>query len=233
MSVEEVLLLSAAVAKLTADSLSLAQLADLSPTQLRLAYSTVVRSTSSFDDDLAWWCIQELVASVERLPVSLESNPEVPIATRARFRDLSEDSVVKDSPPVTPFAGDAESANPTALTVEARALTLARGARLLALVSLLPSVNLVLFQALLDEISRLVGLEPVASDGRTALGEWTFEVLGTGMDVVKREEGVRWWMEHGEELVNGRRETSPKAPEAASPEKASKTVSQAEDRARL
>jgi hypothetical protein len=167
----------------------------------------MVSSISSFDDALAWSCIQELVSAINQRPIAATSNTSMAaIAVRAtspRLRDLEEDSGSgdTDSPAVTNLEPD----EPPASTVETRALTLPRGALLLTLISLLPSVNLVLLRSLLTEISRLVDLEPAEHDGRRALGQWTFEVLGSGMDVVKREEGVRWWLEHGAELLDGKK----------------------------
>ncbi|GAA5909865.1 uncharacterized protein JCM6883_003119 [Sporobolomyces salmoneus] len=181
----------------------LLKLPSLSPTQLRVAYSTVVRSASSFDDALAWKSIQDLVTAIERLPVSTlatESSNLQP-TQRPRLRALSDDDSDLDTIPSNQSSVPAEE--PVASTIETRVLTLPRGPLLLSLISLLPSVNLVLFRSLLAEITRLVDLEPVDSDGRKALGEWTFEVLGAGMDVVKHQEGVRWWMEHGRELIAG------------------------------
>ncbi|GAA5959953.1 hypothetical protein JCM3765_000658 [Sporobolomyces pararoseus] len=184
----------------------LLKLPSLSPTQLRLAYSTMIQSVSSVDDKLAWWSIQQLTSSIEQLPFASSSDNSPRLLTeqadRPLVRDLSEDT--EDAVP-SMLPPNPEKEDSTPVTIESRALTLPRGSLLLTLISLLPSVNLVLFRPLLDEIFRLVDLESTASDGRQAVGQWTFEVLGTGMDVVKREEGVRWWMENGQDLLNGSR----------------------------
>ncbi|GAA6012349.1 hypothetical protein JCM11491_007105 [Sporobolomyces phaffii] len=181
----------------------LLNLPSLTPTQLRLAYSTVVSSTSKFDDALAWWCIQELLSAIERLPVAdAASLPGSTLTTssRPRLRDLGDDSVPESQGVPDVGAQPDQAAVPT---LETRILALPRGALLLTLVALLPSVNFVLFRSLLSRIARLAEVEPADHDGRHALGQWTFEVLGTAMDVVKREEGVRWWMEHGRALLGG------------------------------
>lgn len=182
------------------------RLPTLSPTQLRLAYSTVVQSVSNVDDALAWWCIREVVAAIVRLPASSDSGSatspavaNVDTPPRRQLEDDSDPSQLVESPAV------ADKATIAPPTLETRSLTLPRGALLLILVSLLPSVNFVLFRSLLTEIARLVSLEPIEHDGRKALGEWIFEVLGTGMDVVKREEGVRWWLKNGRDLIKGGR----------------------------
>ena len=166
----------------------------------------MVRAVSSVDDKLAWWSILQLVSAIERLPSasSSDNSPQTLTeeANRGHLRDLSEDIEEAVSSISNPRPEEEDSAP---ATVESRALTLPRGSLLLALISLLPSVNLALFPSLLDEISRLVDLESPSTDGRKALGQWTFEVLGSGMDVVKREEGVRWWMNNGQALLNGSR----------------------------
>lgn len=166
----------------------------------------MVQSVSNVDDALAWWCIRELVSAIERLPTSSEpaSSASLPISTttrppRRQLEDESSSALVAQSSTAT----EKETIAPP--TLETRSLALPRGALLLVLVSLLPSVNFVLFQSLLAQIARLVSREPVDHDGRKALGEWIFEVLGTGMDVVKREEGVRWWLKNGRDLLRGGR----------------------------
>lgn len=165
----------------------------------------MVRSASSVDDALAWWSIRGLISAIEQLPVAASSSQTSlvraqPSPTQPHLRDLSQDEEGPALSSPSPVVAQDEASAPT---VESRVLTLPRGSLLLTLTSLLPSVNFVLFRSLLAEISRLVDLEPSEHDGRQALGQWTFEVLGTGMDVVKREEGVRWWMEHGRSLLRG------------------------------
>ncbi|GAA6063485.1 hypothetical protein JCM10212_001001 [Sporobolomyces blumeae] len=181
----------------------------MAPHQLRIAFATMVSSVSHTDDALAWWCIRELVAAIERLPTSTvaQSDLDVSSVSPLTLRKLDDDDVDSgnDDPslPASDPGTDVDSvvAPPT---LEGRALALARGSLLLTLISLLPSVNLVLFRSLLAQVARLVTREPAASDGRAALGAWTFEVLGAGMDVVKREEGVRWWLENRDTLLGSR-----------------------------
>lgn len=40
-------------------------------------------------------------------------------------------------------------------------------------------------------------------NGRQALVKVVFNTLGEGLDATKREEGVRYWLERGEELAFG------------------------------
>lgn len=51
-------------------------------------------------------------------------------------------------------------------------------------------------------------MEPIESDGRYALTERVFETLGDEIDVVKREIGVKWWLENRNQLVEGFDNTS-------------------------
>ncbi|GAA5917798.1 hypothetical protein JCM5296_007569 [Sporobolomyces johnsonii] len=200
----------------------------MSPSQLRFAFSTMVYAVSQTDDALAWWCIRELLAAIEALPTSTATNAPEPDSAavepaRPPLRDLSDntdgDLAALPPPPTLP------DPSPTAApTLESRSLSLPRGALLLALIALLPSINLVLLLSLLSHIERLIRLEPAGSDGRTALAEWVFEVLGTGMDVVKREEGVRWWLDHGEGLVREGKEGEAEEMEEGIEERVEKAV---------
>ncbi|GAA6050173.1 hypothetical protein JCM3770_000437 [Rhodotorula araucariae] len=166
----------------------------LSATQLRLAYATTVGAvTTAGDDALAWWCIEELLARIDALPLSTPVAEEP--APRPPLRDLADNTVLPAAEAAAPDADAAVSPR------EERALALPRGALLLVLAALLPSVSLALLARLLDALEARVRLEPRGSDGRAALVETTFEVLGVGMDAVKRAEGVRWWLERGRGLL--------------------------------
>ncbi|GAA5951893.1 hypothetical protein JCM21900_004176 [Sporobolomyces salmonicolor] len=182
----------------------------MSPSQLRFAFSKMVYAVSQTDDALAWWCIRELLAAIDNLPTSTATNAPEPgfvsvDPARPSLRELSDnaDGDLRVAPaPVSP----PHPFTTAAPTLESRSLSLPRGALLLTSIALLPSINLVLFLSLLSHIERLIRLEPAGSDSRTALAEWVFEVLGTGMDVVKRGEGARWWLEHGEGLIREEKE---------------------------
>ncbi|BGP24503.1 peroxisomal membrane protein [Rhodotorula toruloides] len=165
----------------------------LSPTQLRFAFSTTIGAVSYTDDALAWWCIEELLARLEALPVSTEG----PVSTAEPVPPPSRDDIAKAAD--IPAASEGTAVTP----LETRARTLPRGAYLLTLIALLPAVNLVLFSPLLSHIERLVRQEPVYSDGRDALVEATFEQLGARMDAVKRKEATEWWLRRGKGLVEG------------------------------
>lgn len=187
----------------------------LSPTQLRVGYATTVAAvTAAGDDALAWWCVEELLARIDALPVSTPQATPAPSASAIPLRDLSED--VPGAPP-TPIAA-VPSAAPAPAPEDDAAVTpreqrvlssLPRGAHLLVLVSLLPSLSLSLLSLALSALEARVRLEPPppgpspGSDGRAALVEECFAVLGTGMDAAKRAEGVRWWLERGRDLLVG------------------------------
>ncbi|GAA5851336.1 hypothetical protein JCM8547_004212 [Rhodosporidiobolus lusitaniae] len=183
----------------------------LSPTQFRLAYSTLVAAVSSSDDALAWWCIEELLAAIDKLPVA--TPPVETSSSSSLLSGLGND----DSAPLTSSSGPS-SITSTAVTspsaappppafplspLDGRASSLPRGIHLLTLTSLLPSVSLRLLPRLLTSIETLIWEEPLGSDGRRAIVEYAFERIGEGMDAVKRGEGTRWWMEKGEGLERG------------------------------
>ncbi|GAA6027304.1 hypothetical protein JCM8097_002576 [Rhodosporidiobolus ruineniae] len=172
----------------------------LSPTQFRLAYSTLVGAVSASDDALAWWAVQELLEKIEALPVaSFHAAAELSPSSRPALRDLTDDAPAAAPEPAVPELGAAPPISP----LDTRALTLPRGGHLLALTALLPSVSLLLLPRLLSALEPLVRLEPVRHDGRAAVVEFAFQMLGEGMDAVKRVEGTEWWMRHGEGLVSG------------------------------
>ncbi|GAA6002370.1 hypothetical protein JCM10207_001086 [Rhodosporidiobolus poonsookiae] len=158
----------------------------LSPIQLRLAYATMVGAVSTSDDALAWWCIQELLAKIEVLPTASE---------------VAVPSSVASADAVAAPASSADDAPSTVSPLESRALTLPRGAHLLALTALLPSVSLLLLPLVLSTLEYLVRLEPPTHDGRAALVDYAFEMLGQGMDARKRVEATRWWLVKGEALA--------------------------------
>ncbi|GAA5846040.1 hypothetical protein JCM9279_004765 [Rhodotorula babjevae] len=192
----------------------------LSPTQLRLAYATVVAGvTAAGDDALASWCVEELLVRIDALPpstaaaASLDAEQASASSRTVALRDLADDDA-RAAPPatelvtptVTTTAAAVPSANDDDATItprEQRVLALPRGAHLLVLVSLLPAVSLSLLSSVLSSLEALVRDEPVGSDAREALVQECFAVLGTGMDAVKRGEGVRWWLERGRGLLVG------------------------------
>ncbi|GAA5907246.1 hypothetical protein JCM8208_006730 [Rhodotorula glutinis] len=189
----------------------------LSPTQLRLAYATIVAGvTAAGDDALAWWCVEELLTRIDTLPlsstsaISLVNEQKAAPSRSVALRDLAENEE-PSGPPAAGLATAAAAAaddpaidNDATITPrEQRVLALPRGAHLLVLVSLLPAVSLSLLPTVLSALEALVRHEPVGSDAREALVQECFAVLGTGMDAVKRGEGVRWWLERGRGLLVG------------------------------
>lgn len=194
----------------------------MSASQLRLAFTTVVRCVASSDDALAWYCILRLIEAIRVLPASstelhvhstaISSAPPPP---QSAISSPITPSSSPTTPPSTKRDYD-EEATQTRLDessslspLEQRALTLHRGHLLLTLIDQTTSVNLILLRKLLNEIWGLVKEEGSGevlggSEGETpkeALVKVVFGALGEGLDATKREEGVRYWMEHGEELV--------------------------------
>lgn len=185
----------------------------MSASQLRLAFTTIVRCVSATDDALAWYCILQLIDAIRALPASTST----PTPTSSAI--APQPGASAPAPPTTSRDFD-EEASSTRLDetsslspLEQRALTLQRGHLLLTLIDQTTSVNLILLRKLLDEIWYFIreegaGVDEVmgkAADGeespKEALVKVVFGTLGEGLDATKREEGVRYWLEHSEELA--------------------------------
>lgn len=143
----------------------------MTPSQLRLAFTTMVRCLSNADDALAWYCIIQLLAVI---------------------------CAIVPSPP-SPAPETAPPAAQDLSPLELRALSLPRGHLLLILIEQTTVVNLILLRTLLDRIWELLG-EEVGGDGREALVDVLFKTIGEGLDAGKRGEGVRVWLERRGEL---------------------------------
>lgn len=200
----------------------------MSASQLRLAFTTVVRCASNSDDALAWYCIMQLVDAIRALPPTASSS-EAPTATSSALARASghtaavvqvSEAVTSDAviPPATGREYDAE-ATQTRLDeasnlspLEIRALSLKRGHLLLTLIDQTTAVNLILLRKLLDEIWTFVKEEGEGDQAareqeespKEALVKVLFGTLGEGLDATKREEGVRYWLERSEELAEPR-----------------------------
>jgi hypothetical protein len=203
----------------------------MSASQLRLAYTAVVRCASGSDDALAWYCILQLIEDIRKIePGTLLAPPGSSISN------------AQDVPPSassTPREYDDEAAQTrideaaSLSPLERQALTLRRGHLLLALIDQTTSCNLVLLRKLLDQIwtfvkeerqhegAAVTALAPVTAVSATrpsssssapveeeepgsavdALVKVLFSTLGEGLDATKREEGVRYWLERSEELA--------------------------------
>lgn len=189
----------------------------MSASQLRLAFTTIVRCVSSSDDALAWYCILKLIEAIRALPASSSELKSASTLTFSAPPPQPATSSSSSTPPPTNRDYD-EEATQTRLDessslspLEQRALTLHRGHLLLTLIDQTTSVNLILLRKLLDEIWGFIkeegaGVDAVLSGAeeetpKEALVKVVFGTLGEGLDATKREEGVRYWMEHGEELA--------------------------------
>ncbi|KAI5476400.1 peroxisomal membrane protein [Pseudohyphozyma bogoriensis] len=171
----------------------------MSTSQLRLAFTTLIRCVSNSDDALAWYLILQIIAALEVLPTS-SSPPPTPSSSEI------DASLAADHQTATAPKRDFDD-HPTRLDeaahlspLETTVLALPRGHLLLTLIDQSSSVNLVLLRSLLEKVWELVKGEG-DKDAREALVRVVFGVLGEGLDSTKREEGVRWWMERGEELA--------------------------------
>lgn len=196
----------------------------MSASQLRLAYTAVVRCASGSDDALAWYCILQLVDAIKDIPPG-----------QLAVTPAAASSTPSPSSPNSSNASEATSSSPREFDDEAvqtrldeaaslsdserQALTLRRGHVLLALIDQTTSCNLVLLRKLLYQIWSFVRQErscemeelpqPQPRQGQQdgqgsavdALVRVLFSTLGEGLDATKREEGVRFWLERSEELA--------------------------------
>lgn len=175
----------------------------MSASQLRLAFTTMIRCVSASDDALAWFCILQLIAAIKAIPLNPPSptRPDVPTSTNAATLPVDESASSRefDEESSTTRLDEAAVLSP----VEASALKLQRGHLLLTLIDQTTAVNLILLRTLLGQIWEFVNEEKAAGDdeGKNALVKVVFNTLGEGLDATKRDEGVRYWMEKREELA--------------------------------
>lgn len=178
------------------------------------------------DDALAWWCILQLVDAITAIPI-LASAPDS--KTKSKDSKQQTKTALSSLANVEPekreaiqHAASAEDydpnkEHPTRLDeiggptpLETQALQLRRGHLLLVLIDQVTVVNLVLLRSLLDKIWGFLleeerhvpaeGDDEVSSQAREALLKVLFGTLGDGLDMTKREEGIRWWLARRWEL---------------------------------
>lgn len=165
----------------------------MTASQVRLAFTKIVQCASTSDDSLAWYCITELLSSIQAIPTSPSSRAVTLPPPAPSSATLPADSDA--TPPTTRL-----DESPSLTSLELATLKSARGHLLLTLIDQLTAVNLVLLRSLLGEIWTLVK-EEKDGEAKKALGDVVFKTLGEGLDASKREEGVRWWLERGAELT--------------------------------
>lgn len=191
----------------------------MTASQLRLGFTTMMRSVSMSDDALAWWCILRLVDAISAIPVipsyddrdSKKSTASTALSTLAKVKPEQREAIqhaasAEDYDPNKehPTRLD-EIGGPTPL--ETQALRLQRGHLLLVLIDQVTVVNLVLLRSLLDKIWTFVleeeregSQDAMSGQAREALLKVLFGTLGDGLDMTKREEGIRWWLARRWEL---------------------------------
>ncbi|KAK4047724.1 hypothetical protein OIV83_005232 [Microbotryomycetes sp. JL201] len=190
----------------------------MSASQLRLAYTTMIRCVSLSDDALAWYCIEQLISAIERTPLSRETASDV------AQNGTNDGDESKNLPPgSTPRDYDAEAEHPrldeasNLSPLEQTAQRSSRGPLLLALIDQTTSVNLVLLTSLLDHIWRLIKLESGPAtrfkkkerqdnkpernmSTREAFVNILFQRLGEGLDATKRAQGIKYWLDRRDEF---------------------------------
>ncbi|KEI37032.1 uncharacterized protein L969DRAFT_90095 [Mixia osmundae IAM 14324] len=200
----------------------------MTSSQIRLAYTTMVKRASEVDDALAWYCVAKLIKTIQDIPPhALEDTNALAasdVPRESNLASLSSSEAVQDalgrSQHEARFERDSESddkpedvstrlddvAGPSPL--ESHALSLRRGHLLLVLIDLIPAVNLTLLLTLLDTIAQLIQAEghtgeragAARLEGKDAIVKVLFATLGEGMDSIKRQAGAHWWMQHRTEL---------------------------------
>lgn len=197
----------------------------MSASQIRLAFTAMIRRASQTHDPLAWLLITRLIHAAERIPAQLvdivprrEGDRPTPLSSVAKAvkeggeaeRSMAnkQDHVKEGRPQDSaPDEIDDDIRDPvTASTdTEAAALRSARGHLLITLADQLAAVNLTLLLPLLEQIKKLLAEEPtdgkVAEEARGAIVRVVFERLAESMDAPKRTAAVDWWTEHGRELL--------------------------------
>lgn len=187
----------------------------MSASQLRLAFTTMIRCVSNSDDALAWHCILQLDAAISAIPISstAQSPPPTSLEQVASNAAVGEELPTEDGPTEREFDEDITRLDEATLLspLELQALQSQRGHLLLTLIDQATSVNLILLRSLLERIWSFIkeegsDLETGArkaegESGKEALIKVVFNTLGEGLDATKREEGVRWWMENSAELT--------------------------------
>lgn len=174
----------------------------MSASQLRLAFTTMIRCVSNSDDALVWYCLLQLIDSIRALPISPPSasislsTAESEASTTTALGDDSASSREFDEESSTTRLDSAITLSP----LESTALKLQRGHLLLALIDQTTSVNLILLRTLLDQIWEFVKEEQSGCEEKAALVKVVFNTLGEGLDATKRDEGTRYWLERRDEL---------------------------------
>ncbi|KAK4056859.1 hypothetical protein OIO90_002109 [Microbotryomycetes sp. JL221] len=199
----------------------------MSASQLRLAYTTMVRCVSSCDDALAWYCIQQLIDAIEDIPVVASSLAETPTAPTSSVGTSTTEQKDTGLPPGSePRDYDAEQNHPrldeasNLSPLEQAAMRSDRGALLLTLIDQTTSVNLILLAKLLDKVWEFIKVESTV-DGVGFTGDETskkgkrtrpvstkqafvdilFQRLGEGLDATKRAHGIAYWLERRDEFA--------------------------------
>lgn len=159
----------------------------MTTSQLRLAFTAMIRCVSATDDALAWYCILQLIAAIKETPSGISTTAVAPPLDLTDPHASLSDSKHDESTTLSPL--------------ELSVLTLARGHLLLTLIDQTTSVNLILLKTLLEQIWVLVREEDLDGEGREGLVKVVFQTLGEGLDATKKEEGTKYWMFRGDELV--------------------------------
>ncbi|CAI2180777.1 11479_t:CDS:10 [Funneliformis geosporum] len=182
--------------------------------QLRVAYTTVIKSLSEVDDALAWLCLEILIKKIESISLHKDSHPEFSHHTEG---SVDKDFIEKQQSKNQNEAVEREQQDPLYSqqkeeeeNLTKAALYLSRGHLLLTLIDQVKSVNLIFMENLLTRIKEF--LKEERSNGRkdsvgsgiglSALQKVLFDVLSNELDYTKKEFGVKWWLSEGSKLFD-------------------------------
>lgn len=187
----------------------------MSASQLRLAFTTMIRCVSNSDDALAWYCLLQLTDAISAIPISTAATrPPASLEQTASLAVLADD-VAGTEDQTSDREFDEENTRLDEATMlsplELQALSLQRGHLLLTLIDQTTAVNLILLRSLLEQIWSFIRAEgndvetgakrAQGETGKEALVKVVFNTLGEGLDATKREEGVQFWLNRSEELL--------------------------------
>ncbi|CAG8523185.1 2412_t:CDS:2 [Acaulospora colombiana] len=176
-------------------------------TQLRAAYTTVIKSLSDIDDASVWSCLEKLIGKIEVSQNSDSSTSSSLLENNHKDETMSSESSdgkqgnltsgeKDDSKDATKKGDDAWTdgdPNDEYKNIIEAALYLRRGYLLLTLIDQVQNVNLIFLEKLLKKIKEFLQAEPDGV-GKLALKKVLFDALSTGLDYTKRDVGVRWWL---------------------------------------
>ncbi|CAG8454482.1 1997_t:CDS:2 [Dentiscutata erythropus] len=157
--------------------------------QLRIAYTTIIKSLSNTDNAITFLCLEKLIKKIEDTPLSASSDTDKSkkiLPTKSSSYGPQNENTLKTS--------DKEDNE-----IQSIASRLNRGHLLLTLIDQIQSVNLILLETLLIKIKYFLQAEQEGI-GKHAIKKALFNALSAGLDYTKKDTGVKWWLSEGPKL---------------------------------